>query len=135
MVFCQSFKACADVTKLVNFIQDSFKSHGCAPFTGAKRKKTSDELLSSEDLKEEKVITTPLKSIPRGRRPSSPVLSLAAHGCLSIRAKDLARKNYPSREGSSTHASQYRGSHGAVLHGSESAAGLLQQARDRGPPL
>ena len=67
MVFCQSFKACADITKLINFVQDSFKRHNCAPFAGAKRKKTSDGLLSSEDLKEEKVVTTSLPSIPPGQ--------------------------------------------------------------------
>ena len=49
--------------KLVDFIQDGFKRHGCAPFIGAKEEKTSDGLLSSEDLKEEKVLTTPLTSI------------------------------------------------------------------------
>jgi hypothetical protein len=72
MVFCQSFKACADITKLINFVQDSFKRHNCAPFAGAKRRKTSDELLSSEDLKEEKVVTTSLPSIHPGKRARGP---------------------------------------------------------------
>jgi hypothetical protein len=65
MLLRQSLKTSADVVKLVHFVQDSFKSHGCAPFTGAKEKKHSDGLLSSEDLKEEKVVTTPVKSISR----------------------------------------------------------------------
>ena len=75
MVFCQSFKACADIPKLINFVQDGFKRHDFAPFTGAKRRKTSDGLLSSEDLKEEKVMTTPLVIIRDIRaRHFSPLL-------------------------------------------------------------
>ena len=65
MMLGQSFKACAHVVKLINFVQNRFKSHDGAPFIGAKRKKTSDGLLSSEDLKEEKVITNSLNSISR----------------------------------------------------------------------
>jgi hypothetical protein len=72
MVFCQSFKACADIPKLINFVQDGFKRHDFAPFTGAKRRKTSDGLLSSEDLKEEKVVTTSLPSIHPGKRARGP---------------------------------------------------------------
>jgi hypothetical protein len=45
--------------KLSNFVENSFKSHGYALFIQAKWNKTSDGLLSSEDLKEEKVVTTP----------------------------------------------------------------------------
>ena len=59
----QPFQTRADVMKLVNFFEDSFKSHGYALFIRAKWKKTSDGLLSSEDLKEEKVLTTPPFSI------------------------------------------------------------------------
>lgn len=88
MVFCQSFKTCADITKLINFVQDSFKSHGLRPFAGAKWRKTSDGLLSSEDLKEEKVVTTSLPSIPprvieRGGQVLR-LLQLIADCCLLI---------------------------------------------------
>ncbi len=49
--------------KLINFVENSFKSHGYALFIRAKWEKTSDGLLSSENLKEEKVVTTPPISI------------------------------------------------------------------------
>src|SRR5579859_6648748 len=63
MQFRQPFQARTDIVKLVNFVEDSLKSHGCALFIRAKWKRTSDGLLSSEDLKEEKVVTTPPISI------------------------------------------------------------------------
>ena len=63
MQFRQPFQARTDIVKLVNFVEDSLKSHGSALFIRAKWKRTSDELLSSEDLKEEKVVTTPPLSI------------------------------------------------------------------------
>jgi hypothetical protein len=53
MLLGQSFKTCTDVVKPVNFVENRFKCHGFAPFVGAKRERTSDGLLSSEDLKEE----------------------------------------------------------------------------------
>jgi len=62
MQFRQPFQARTDIVKLVNFVEDSLKSHGSALFIRAKWKRTSDELLSSEDLKEEKVVTTLQKS-------------------------------------------------------------------------
>jgi hypothetical protein len=36
---------------------------GYTPLIGAKKRRSSDGLLSSEDLKEEKVVTTPISSI------------------------------------------------------------------------
>jgi hypothetical protein len=37
MLVRQPFKTCADAMKLVDFVQNRFKSHGFAPFIGAKR--------------------------------------------------------------------------------------------------
>jgi hypothetical protein len=65
MQFRQPFQARTDIVKLVNFVEDSLKSL----FIRAKCEKTSDELLSSEDLKEEKVITTPTYHYTRYSRP------------------------------------------------------------------
>jgi hypothetical protein len=57
--FRQSLKTSADVVELIDLIQNRFKSHG---HTALWRKPKMGELqmdwLSSEDLKEEKVITT-----------------------------------------------------------------------------
>jgi len=82
----QPFKTCAHVVKLINFVQNRFKSHDCAPFIGAKKMKTSDGLLSSEDLKEEKVVTTSLTSIrlreiSRAERRSEVSCEPPAHRC------------------------------------------------------
>ena len=63
MLLRQSLKACSDVMELVNFVQDSLKSHGYALFTGAKGKETPDGLLSSEDLNEEKDASASVSSI------------------------------------------------------------------------
>lgn len=66
MIFSQPFKTAAHLVELVHLIQKRFKSHDCA-LSGAKEKTASDGLLSSEDLKEEKVITTPANSIYHAR--------------------------------------------------------------------
>ncbi len=50
----QFLKTCADAMKLVNFVQNRFKSHGCAPFMGLKGRELQMDCLASEDLKEEK---------------------------------------------------------------------------------
>jgi hypothetical protein len=70
--------------KLINFVEDSFKSHGYALFIRAKWKKTSDGLLSSEDLKEEKVVTTPPISISRYGAPAAPFALLVQTKALAI---------------------------------------------------
>ena len=85
MEFRQFFQTRADAVKLVNFIEDSFKSHGCALFIRAKWKKTSDGLLSSEDLKEEKVVTTPLISISRYHAPDGLFHTSGANKALAHR--------------------------------------------------
>ena len=55
MLLRQSFETCTDIVKLVNFVQNCFESHGLCPFLlGLRGRKTSDGLLSSEDLKEGK---------------------------------------------------------------------------------
>ena len=59
MVFRESLNAIASQIELVDFRHNRFESHGSASFSEAKGWKTSDGLLSSEDLKEEKVGTTP----------------------------------------------------------------------------
>jgi len=46
MLLRQSLKTSADVVKLVHFVQDSFKSHGCAPFTGAKKRNIQMDCLA-----------------------------------------------------------------------------------------
>ena len=59
MLLRQSFETCTDIVKLVNFVQNCFESHGLCPFLlGLRGRKTSDGLLSSEDLKEGEVVTT-----------------------------------------------------------------------------
>ena len=72
--------------KLVNFVEDSFKSHGCALFIRAKWKKTSDGLLSSEDLKEEKVVTTPTYQYIAIRRASRAFRTSGANKALAHRS-------------------------------------------------
>jgi hypothetical protein len=54
------FKTRAHVVKLVDFIENRFKSHDMPLSLGLRREETSDGLLSSEDLKEGKVVTTSL---------------------------------------------------------------------------
>ena len=63
MLLRKSLKTLADIMELLNFVQDRFESHGLPSFTGAKKRRSSDGLLSSEDLKEEKLATTPMNSI------------------------------------------------------------------------
>jgi len=65
MLLRQSFKTGADIVKLVDFGQNRFKSHVVPLSLGLREERLSDGLLSSEDLKGEKVITTPLKSLSR----------------------------------------------------------------------
>ena len=63
MVFGQSLNAITSPVKLVNFGHDRFKSHGSASFGEAKEGDTSDGLLSSENLKEEKGRNRPRKQV------------------------------------------------------------------------
>jgi hypothetical protein len=60
----QSLKTCADILELVNFVQDRCKNHGYTALSQKNQKPKMGGLqmdwLRSEDLKEEKVITTPL---------------------------------------------------------------------------
>jgi hypothetical protein len=65
MKICQSLKTRADVLKLMNFVQNRFESHGCAPFMGLREGELQMDCLASEDLKEEKVVTTPIITVPR----------------------------------------------------------------------
>jgi hypothetical protein len=59
MLLSQSLKSSADVVELIDFVQNRFKSHG---YTALAEKPKRGELqmdwLRSEDLKEEKVVTT-----------------------------------------------------------------------------
>jgi hypothetical protein len=61
MSFRQCLKPSTDVLKVINFAQDRLKRHG---YTGLSEKPKMGELqmdwLRSEDLKEEKVVTTPV---------------------------------------------------------------------------
>jgi hypothetical protein len=61
MLLRQGLKAGADVVEVINFAQDRLKRHG---YTGLSEKPKMGELqmdwLRSEDLKEEKVVTTPV---------------------------------------------------------------------------
>jgi hypothetical protein len=61
MLLRQSFKTRADVVELVDFVQDRFKSHGYTALSHEKPKMGGLQMdwLRSEDLKEEKVVTTP----------------------------------------------------------------------------
>jgi hypothetical protein len=65
MKICQSLKSRANTMKLVNFVQNRFKSHGYAPFMGLREGELQMDCLASEDLKEEKVVTTPITIVPR----------------------------------------------------------------------
>jgi len=62
VLFRQSLKTRADVVELIDFVENRFKSHG---YTALWRKQPKVrelqmDWLRSEDLKEEKVVTTPL---------------------------------------------------------------------------
>jgi hypothetical protein len=61
MLLRQSFKTRADALELVDFIQDRFKNHGYTRSLAEKPKMGGLQMdwLRSEDLKEEKVVTTP----------------------------------------------------------------------------
>jgi hypothetical protein len=58
----QSVKTLADLMELLDFVQDRFKGHGHTALSQGKPKMGELQMdwLSSEDLKEEKVITAPL---------------------------------------------------------------------------
>jgi hypothetical protein len=66
MSFRQCLKPRTDVLKVINFAQDRLKRHG---YTGLSEKPKMGELqmdwLRSEDLKEEKVVTTPAATVSR----------------------------------------------------------------------
>jgi hypothetical protein len=60
MLLRQSLKARADVLELVDFVQDRFKNHGHTSLAEKpKMGRLQMDWLRSEDLKEEKVVTTP----------------------------------------------------------------------------
>jgi hypothetical protein len=55
------FSISADVVELIDFVQNRFKSHGyTVVYVESKMKELQMDSLRSEDLKEEKVVTTPL---------------------------------------------------------------------------
>jgi len=66
MSFRQCLKPRTDVLEMINFAQDRLKRHG---YTGLSEKPKMGELqmdwLRSEDLKEEKVVTTPAATVSR----------------------------------------------------------------------
>jgi hypothetical protein len=66
MSFRQCLKPRTDVLEVINFAQDRLKRHG---YTGLSEKPKMGELqmdwLRSEDLKEEKVVTTPAATVSR----------------------------------------------------------------------
>jgi hypothetical protein len=60
VVFRQSLKSRADVVELIDFAQDRLKRHAHTAFSGTpKVGELQMDWLRSEDLKEEKVVTTP----------------------------------------------------------------------------
>jgi hypothetical protein len=60
MLLSQSLKSSADVVELIDFVQNRFKSHGYTALSLKKPKRGELQMdwLRSEDLKEEKVVTT-----------------------------------------------------------------------------
>jgi hypothetical protein len=62
MLLRQTLKTCADIVELVDFVKDRFKTHGYTALSMRSLRMGGLQMdwLRSEDLKEEKVVTTPL---------------------------------------------------------------------------
>ena len=61
MLLSQTLQSCADTVELIDFVQNLCKRHGKTILSLKKPKEGELQMdwLSSEDLKEEKVVTTP----------------------------------------------------------------------------
>ena len=67
MLLRQCLKTRTDILQLIDFAQDRLKRHGYTALSLKKPKvgELQMDWLRSEDLKEEKVVTTPAATIPR----------------------------------------------------------------------